>query len=265
MTHTALSLVAAEAFALLWIGLDWIGLDWFRLVWQRTLDEDTLSTDSVLADIGLGVYPSASYSTGQEDREMGHYGGYRIGASPVMVPSAGPTSAGVTSPGLQAWDTRFGGAPSGSTGLPRHGFASPAVTSHAGGWHSAPPHPMSCLPSMHGGVMGTSSASASGPRLVRSRNLNPSRHLWVGYLYNTTKTKIYDAFSGFGEVENVHFLKVSRLCFRLSPAQQVNFGAGERLFCRTDTARLSISSASVIALPRLRPCRANELAMKWSS
>ena len=42
----------------------------------------------------------------------------------------------------------------------------------------------------------------------KSRNLNPSRHLWVGCLVNVSRSKLLDIFAEFGEIEDIHFLKV---------------------------------------------------------
>lgn len=42
----------------------------------------------------------------------------------------------------------------------------------------------------------------------KARNLNPSRHLWVGSLPNVSKSTLHTIFSEFGEIEDIHFLKV---------------------------------------------------------
>ena len=62
---------------------------------------------------------------------------------------------------------------------------------------------------------GCSSDMATNPSqeysAPRSRNLNPSRHLWVGGLVNVTRTKLVEIFSEFGEIEDIHVLRVG--CF----------------------------------------------------
>ena len=50
-------------------------------------------------------------------------------------------------------------------------------------------------------------------RWIKSRNFVPSRHLWIGCLFNTTKSKIHEAFSRFGEIDDVNFLKDRRCAF----------------------------------------------------
>lgn len=45
------------------------------------------------------------------------------------------------------------------------------------------------------------------------RNLQPSRHLWVGCLYNTSKKDIEVRFAKFGRIDNINYLKERHCAF----------------------------------------------------
>ena len=57
------------------------------------------------------------------------------------------------------------------------------------------------------------SMEARRARWVKSRNFVPSRHLWIGCLFNTTKLKLHEAFARFGKIEDISFLRDRRCAF----------------------------------------------------
>jgi hypothetical protein len=58
----------------------------------------------------------------------------------------------------------------------------------------------------YGGLDGAFSPS-------KSRNLLPSRHLWIGGLVNATRADVLDVFGVFGPIEHFKFIKGRRCAF----------------------------------------------------
>ena len=59
---------------------------------------------------------------------------------------------------------------------------------------------------------GKASAAAMAAAAA-GRNLQPSRHLWVGCLYNTSKKDIETRFTRFGRIDNINYLKERHCAF----------------------------------------------------
>ena len=95
--------------------------------------------------------------------------------------------------------------------MPQDLSRQPALAGHVQPVAPGPPpvpSPFATLPptplALSAGAVSAATAAAN----LKLRNFVPSRHLWIGCLTNTTKAKIFDIFSSFGEVEDVSFLKV---------------------------------------------------------
>ena len=57
------------------------------------------------------------------------------------------------------------------------------------------------------------SIDAKRNRWLRTRNLTPSRHLWIGCLYNSSKVEVLERFRAFGPIDDVNYLKDRHCAF----------------------------------------------------